>query len=394
MSIDEWVDDFIEFERDDVNVSANNDNDACEALQESLEALQKLKKNARSIKVYGLILGCILFVDIIVRWLSIEKFGASEPFRIDQESLDPPVKKYKAESRQEYGEKYHAFNQKNPWTSFCPYAKCSNSDHCRPCDRRFIFEIAIGRSGSTSLLDLINALPGVRLSGENNGMLIGLTNIIYRLHFGSWKTRLYNEDTNHMLHSFWHNRISKGALSCPAQQFVETIDPPDRNEYYNDNETIIGFKTIRMHKNAYDEGLDVKWGEFVQRFDFIRELFPCSRFIINIRNDAQAIVSSVNSQFKSVTEENTVERTEARNQHLRSLHQHLGDASMLVEFEEWTKGPESLNNMAKWLGFRDCIYPNKIPHDNARGTNGGFSKTGYFNDELDIDLGPNCRYVG
>ena len=66
---------------------------------------------------------------------------------------------------------YLAFNDTNPHnanlkegeTSFCPYATCHNSPICGPCNQRFIFIAATARSGSTSLLYMINSLPNVRL---------------------------------------------------------------------------------------------------------------------------------------------------------------------------------------------------------------------------------------
>ena len=41
--------------------------------------------------------------------------------------------------------------------------------YTRLCKRKFVFILATGRSGSTSILNMINALPNYSISGEHNG---------------------------------------------------------------------------------------------------------------------------------------------------------------------------------------------------------------------------------
>ena len=67
---------------------------------------------------------------------------------------------------------WEPFNSTNPHIGWCPHADCYNSPICTPCRRRFLLIIATGRSGSTTLLSMINQLPGVRLSGENKDALL------------------------------------------------------------------------------------------------------------------------------------------------------------------------------------------------------------------------------
>ena len=57
---------------------------------------------------------------------------------------------------------FESFNHTNlHQNSWCPRATCNNSPMCQPCKKRFLFIIATGRSGSTSLLSMLNYLPGV-----------------------------------------------------------------------------------------------------------------------------------------------------------------------------------------------------------------------------------------
>jgi hypothetical protein len=61
---------------------------------------------------------------------------------------------------------------KNSTASWCPKAVCLNSDLCRPCqERRFLILLATARSASTTLDFMLDSLPGVRMSGENNDEL-------------------------------------------------------------------------------------------------------------------------------------------------------------------------------------------------------------------------------
>lgn len=57
--------------------------------------------------------------------------------------------------------------------------KQSGSDKCNPCtDYNWIFVIATGRSGSTSLINNLNAIPGVYIGGENRALRV-LFNLPY-----------------------------------------------------------------------------------------------------------------------------------------------------------------------------------------------------------------------
>ena len=57
---------------------------------------------------------------------------------------------------------FEPFNSTNPHEkSWCPSAICNNSPLCQPCKKRFLFILAIGRSGSTTLLSMLNHLPNV-----------------------------------------------------------------------------------------------------------------------------------------------------------------------------------------------------------------------------------------
>ena len=74
---------------------------------------------------------------------------------------------------------YNAINHHPSW---CPYATCNNTPHCKPCQRRFLIVVATGRSGSTTLMNLLDKLPNVRMAGENKGQLLNDFHTYRNLH--------------------------------------------------------------------------------------------------------------------------------------------------------------------------------------------------------------------
>ena len=60
------------------------------------------------------------------------------------------------------------------------------------CNRRYLFILATPRSGSTTMFTTLNALPGVRLSGENPDVFLNL----WQLMGGKEKKDKKNEQTS------------------------------------------------------------------------------------------------------------------------------------------------------------------------------------------------------
>ncbi len=292
---------------------------------------------------------------------------------------------------------YQPFNQTNPHeNSWCPTAKCYNSPMCSPCNRRFLFIIATGRSGSTTLLKMFNKLPNVRLSGENWNALFEASKLA--TFFSSDKNRqhfFYNQktiDEGQFHHEkveegpFAHNAFPLGSMGCVMQSFMRHIDPPDYSvdalPYYDPVEeanTILGAKIIRIPNG--------NWGP-EKAAQFFQENFPCARFIINIRSDEEAQLNSISSAFgvdlsNEEKKEKKKENIEQSNQFLFKLHEELGKkSSMFIDMSQWKDDVEILNKVVKWLGFQDCAF-DAIVHENHDNYGRDF--------ETEIHLGDKCR---
>jgi hypothetical protein len=277
--------------------------------------------------------------------------------------------------------------------SWCPKAVCLDSDLCQPCQRRFLILLATGRSASTTLNFMLDSLPGVRMSGENNDQLkairVMMENVMLRRAFG------YYNSTFERKQAWGHNPIPPGAAACVGQKMIETINPPLLTDHQSgtsssvledDADTIIGFKTIRFLQNGTTEA------DTIALVRWVKSNFPCTKFIVNIRSATgdQAI-----SQVRAFPEGNpliagSAEKLLQLNERMRSLVKLFGgDQAYLLDSSEWTKDLESLNQAVEWLGFhKSCHFQELLDFNTGPGRGiGGEAKT-------QIDMNPECHYVG
>jgi len=273
---------------------------------------------------------------------------------------------------------WEPFNNTNPHQhDWCPYAICMNSPVCTPCDRRWLFIAATGRSASTTLMKMLNLLPSVRFTGENNNQIHMAYETVNNLK-GKAAHRLL-EQANYG--SWMHHTIPNGTMACVSQQIMEAINPPAMELLLNketaanvkdlDRQTIFGMKEIRFHKGNWTAK---------QAANYIKLHFPCSRVLGNIRLDKVAHILSLNSTFEKNVQQETLN---SYNDFIINFIEELGsDRARLLYMEEWTQSVTVLNEVLEWLGFIDCHYTN-IVHEN----NGGITR----DNNTSAGLSPQCR---
>ena len=298
---------------------------------------------------------------------------------------------------------YKPFNSTNPHVnSWCPYATCQNSPLCAPCNRRYILILATGRSGSTTLLKMMNYLPTVRLSGENRNF-IGISSQLitnYQLidpstnqeipkHSvkGQQITPLLQKNSDRFEGAFAHNAIPPQTMSCPIQNALNALNPPPQSIQQNDHlrsihdydrNTILGCKTIRFHKNKWD---------IHYAANYIKEVFPCSKIIINIRTNVTNQLHSIQDTFSSAAvnehgkTENEIDRY---NTYLSNLAETLGsEMAKVIDLSHWKTNVTVLNDVVHWLGFKNCKFTNLV-HENSNG---------YGRDhDTDVGIDDKCHY--
>jgi len=278
-----------------------------------------------------------------------------------------------------YSSPYYTMNQ-NP--TYCPIAKCYNSPRCQPCQRRFLIIIATGRSGSTTLMNLLDALPNVRMAGENKGALINDFTSYFDL-YESKEFDLQTKEHNGVDGAWKHFPIPDQSLACPIQKRYEAINPPPEMNLnfrgsYDDSETVIGFKTVRLHDTLVSENDVTQWTHF------LIENFPCAKFVVNIRGDVESQKASWLQAFGTELDGESIRKYTRR---LTKLAASLGqDRARILDMSDWSKEDGSglgvLNDLVEWLGFRGCKFSSLI-HSN---------KDGYEQDvETSISLGKDCH---
>ena len=147
-------------------------------------------------------------------------------------------------------------------------AEASCVDHAPGAPPNWLFIAATGRSGSTSLLEMVNQLPGVYLEGENMGLFESLftlkedaTKDLQEFHEDEIRARVHKG-----VGSFYRapGYVSPTAsLDAIAQEFVEVYVLGAKGSAFRAREEkarLVGFKEIRF-KNA-------------QELDYLIHLFP------------------------------------------------------------------------------------------------------------------------
>lgn len=288
---------------------------------------------------------------------------------------------------------YQPFNSTNPNSDFCPYAKCHNSPLCTPCNRRYIFILATGRSGSTTLLKMINTLPLIRLSGENRNFIGIASQLISNFQAsnsqqkGTQFSPLLDQHEDRPDGAFMHNAIPPQAMSCPIQQALNTLNPPPQSIQQNDHilsineydaQTIMGCKTIRFHKNNFS----IQYAA-----DYIRNTFPCSKIIVNVRTNITSQIQSIQGTFTSATQGDhgkSIHDIDMYNTYLSNLATELGtDMAKVIDLSQWRNDVNVFNDVAQWLGFRNCAFTS-IVHENVN----GFGR----DHETDVGIDDACHY--
>ena len=284
----------------------------------------------------------------------------------------------------------------SPW---CPLAVAnanppSKYDRvgCQPCDRRFLILITTGRSASTTLTWMLDTLPGVRMSGENNNLMGHL----YDLYEGTLKTLIKKNPERVSVDPWFRNPLTKSSLACAFQNIVETITPPlpidpslspssMEEKRKEEREMIIGFKTIRV----FNEGRRSA-EEASKLVNYIVEMFPCTRFVVNVRSEVE---SQVLSKQKGWNKTGTDELGNLKRENVileRIAREILGpDRAIFLDSSEWTKNVTVLNKAVEWLGFsRECFFTELMQFNTGGDRGYGSTK------KTLTPHGQGCRYLG
>lgn len=214
-----------------------------------------------------------------------------------------------------------------------------------PCDlchdHNWLLVVATGRSGSTAVMDMLNAIPGVLVVGENDG---------YITKIGTAYSQLDSYPKAGVLRPYsawWQTKTSFDHLLCNiqsmARNLVGNLDPAEKL-------TFIGWKEIR-YPTADD-------------LNMITRLFPCAKFVVNYRED---IDSQSHSGFygQRKDQDAVVSTLAKRNELYTKWAAGLGPSrAFTLTLEQFSI--DTFNQLLAWLGYSNCSYSSLI-HSNTNG---------------------------
>jgi len=201
----------------------------------------------------------------------------------------------------------------------------------------YAFIVTYGRSGSTLLQHLLNAIPSVVIRGENN-------NALYHL-YRSWQAITESPDITAMRREglvsdathpwFGAEAIDAGAYRAAlCTTFARTIlRPPPATR-------IAGFKEIRTLADP---------AQFAAYLAFLQRGFPGARIIFNTRDAADVCRSSWWRRHDPEEVRQMISQADA------VFHQHARanpERSILLRYEDYTSDPEALEPLFALLGAR------------------------------------------
>jgi hypothetical protein len=192
----------------------------------------------------------------------------------------------------------------------------------------FAVILSQGRSGSTLLLRMLNAVPGVRIAGENEKALDHLKEFIkcYQIATTRHDTEFYR--------LAWGLPCAIEVIKHKTAEFLLGLYNPDGRA------RLVGFKEIRYGR--FGSYLDL-----CNDIGFIRELLPAVKIILNTRRTEDAIKSAWWAENPEQSRR-TLDRSRA---YFESYHSEHPNCTFLMPYEELRDGSPQIPAMFDFLGL-------------------------------------------
>lgn len=185
-----------------------------------------------------------------------------------------------------------------------------------------------GRSGSTLLMGLLNSIPGYLIRGENRHALRHL----YDFHRSGLveQSRVNPLNSRVSTHPWFgiHDFDEAASLRDIRRLALDTLLRPEAST------RVTGFKEIRW----YDQDL-------ANYVDFLRQVFPGARFVVNTRNLADVAASAFWRH-----KDDARGRLEVIEERILTVADELGEAAYRVHYDDFADDPEALRGLFAWLG--------------------------------------------
>lgn len=209
---------------------------------------------------------------------------------------------------------------------------CTSSD-CTPA----VFIVSSGRTGSTSILHMLNLIPGYDIKGGN----MMLWPDVYDMN------KVREEDFKIYQHSglyAWHHANGRNETELMCSMKMMLLGELNPSEHAR----VIGYKAIKW-----------RFEEDLKDLELLMEAFPCAKVILSKRRSIDDQLLSQGEVFGSMD----YYATEHANKAMDKFAKHHSDRSFSLDLEDFDV--EHFNTLLGFLGEDDkCRYVDVV-HDNA-----------------------------
>ncbi|RMH46680.1 MAG: sulfotransferase [Alphaproteobacteria bacterium] len=199
---------------------------------------------------------------------------------------------------------------------------------------RFVFLLTYGRSGSTVLNRVLNAIPGYLIRGENENALFHLFRYLQALRRARHDYLRRDAGPEHPW--FGANGIRVRRIMAESLNgFLRHVLRPEPDS------RVLGFKEIRHTRLA------MSGPEFRAYAEFLLEAFPGARLVFNTRRWQDVARSGWWTQMPPERVREVLDDADARFAAMRDAHP---DRCILMRYEDYAADPAALRPLFDFLG--------------------------------------------
>jgi hypothetical protein len=194
-------------------------------------------------------------------------------------------------------------------------------------DLDYVFVMTYGRSGSTLVQGLLNAIPGYLIRGENSAALNHLHGFHKTMLAESRRGNLVNR--RKVTHPYFGipDFPPESSLRDTRRLVLDTVLRPEPET------RVTGYKEIRWYQD-----------DLADFCAWLRLVFPGARFVVNTRNQVDVLRS------KWWAKKDNTAYLAGIEERILGVAAGLGDAAYHVHYDDYVADPTVLRGLYTWLG--------------------------------------------
>lgn len=201
-----------------------------------------------------------------------------------------------------------------------------------------LFVVTYGRSGSTVLINLLNAIAGYCIRGENGGVMAHMAKAAHTLQaMHTEKNHPGNIGPNRPWHGIDQVQPETFARSLAYEFTQSVLVPPEGTR-------VTGFKEIRHTPSHMSDD------EFDILMRFMSENFVNARFLFSTRDAVEVSKSGWWPQSKKHKPSDVLRLIADSNTRFEKWAERLGDRAFVIDYADFNGRPEGFTPLLEWLG--------------------------------------------